>query len=268
MSNNLFFLIFAVLFLNSCGTQGRNVKSQLGKKNETYHYTDKSGVFQIKIASGLDKKGKVYFTKKSMSISDSQKEKILEKSIVLSDVGIVKNTPVLRPKKSQYTVWFDGKKYFSELTVIPEKKAIEVKTQSPEAKENGIKTITFPNTKTVPCFFSQVIECAEISGFIDMASKKEDGSMSLLIIWEGFPFLNETFSDFPVELFSQGQLEYDGKTNESERKFNLRVAGQSIVFVINDKNEMIKMFWVTQGISMVAKSLQGKAAVSEDPDFE
>jgi hypothetical protein len=76
--------------------------------------------------------------------------------------------------------------------------------------------------------------------------------------------LNETFSDFPSELFSTAQLEYDGKTKQSERRFNLRVAGQSIFYILNEKDVMTKMFWVSQGITMTSKTAAKDEPVTDD----
>ena len=266
--NNKFFFYLILAVTVGCASQGANIKERLSKFDETYNYTDKNGTFVIKMNSALGKKGKSYYTKRSMEMNGNQKEKILEKSIVISDIGSVKGTPILRPRKSQYSVWFDGKKFFSELNLVPSKKALEVKMVSPEKQWNGTKMIPFPRTKDVPCFFSQVIECADLAGFINRASKSESGSFTMLVVWEGYPYLNETFSDFPAELFSEGVLEYDGKTKDSERKFNLKVAGQSIVYVVNEDNKMTKMFWVTQGISMVGKSVKYSSVDEEDPGFE
>ena len=89
----------------------------------------------------------------------------------------------------------------------------------------------------------------------------------MMVIWEGYPYLNETFSDFPSELFSEAQLEYDGMTKEKERRFNLRVAGQSIFYVLDAKDVMTKMFWVSQGITMVSKSVKN-AEPEDGGDFE
>lgn len=261
-------LFFITLLISACGSNAINPRTLLSKRTDEYNFTDKNGSYLVKISNGLDKKGKVYFTKRSMESLGGKKDMMLEKSIALSDIGNVKGLNVLRPKKSQYTVWFEGKKYVSELTLLPEKKSIELKMKSPEAQWSGNKTILFPKSKALPCFFTQIIECAEVSGFLSAADKKENSSMNLLIVWEGYPYLNETFSDFPSELFSVAQLEYDGKTKESERRFNLKVAGQSIFYIVNDKNKMTKMFWITQGISMVSKSVQTSSSESEDPDFE
>jgi hypothetical protein len=266
--NNKILLLGLLLVLSACASSSSSIKDALVKNKETFNYTDKNGSFKVSMESSLGKKGKTYVTKRSMELLGNQKEKILEKSIVLADLGTVKKLPILRPRKSQYSVWFDGKKYFSELNIVPSKKAIDVRMVSPEKQWSGNKLIPFPNTKAIPCFFSQIIECADLTGFINASSKKEEGSMGLLVVWEGYPYLNETFSDFPNDLFSDAELIYDGKTKDAERKFNLKVAGQSIVFVINDKNKMTKMFWVTQGISMVGKSVEKTVPENEEPGFE
>ena len=265
--NKILFICFSILVV-SCANMGKGSgKAALGKASETFNYSDKNGQFVVQITSGPDKSGKGYFTKKVMELPNRQKDKVLEQSVVISTIGAVKKNTILRPKLSQYNVWFDGKKYTSELKINAAKKAIDVKMTSPEKQWNGTRQVKFPSSTIVPCFFSQVIDCAKVAGFINKASDKKSGTMNLLIIWEGYPYLNETFSDFPSELFSEGVLEYDGKTTESERRFNLRVAGQSIFYVLNDKSEMSKMFWVSQGISMVGKSAKVSQTQDEGGDF-
>ncbi|MBC7712381.1 MAG: hypothetical protein H7177_03530 [Rhizobacter sp.] len=265
MSNKTLVIFFSTFVLSSCSGMGqKKVAEQLKGNEDSFNYTDKNGQFTVKSASGYDKKNKTFYTKKTLEIPGRQKDKILEQSVVISSVGVLKKTtPILRPKISQYNVWFDGKKYSSELKMNVAKKSIDVRMTSPEAQWNGVKQVKFPNSKMIPCFFSQVIECAKITGFVKKASEKKTGVMNFVVIWEGYPYLNETFSDFPSELFSKAELEYDGMTKEKERRFNLRVAGQSIFYVLNDKDVMIKMFWVSQGITMTSKSV-----AKEDPSQE
>lgn len=269
MSKYFVTLIIPMLLLLSCARMGQsNHKKMLTNHDEQFNYSDKNGQYDVSITSGLDKKGKSFFTKRKMEDQSRQKEKVLEKSIVVSSVGILKKKiNILRPKISQYNVWFDGKKYTSELKINVEKKAIELKMSSPESQWNGSKQIKFPNSSSLPCFFSQIIDCANISGFISKASDEKNGVMNLMVVWEGYPYLNETFSDFPSEIFSEAQLEYDGITKENERRFNLRVAGQSIFYILNEKNEMIKMLWVSQGITMVNNSVE-KSKPEDEGDFE
>lgn len=259
---SVLFIAFLLLLASCASTSKSNLKKELIRGEERFTYTDKNGTFLVKLSSGFNKKENNLITKRSLEVTNRDSDNVLEQSVVLSEIGVLKkNKTILRPKISQYSVWFEGKKYFSELKLNPAKKAIDVKMVSPETQWSGVKQIKLPNTKALYCFFSQVVECAKTVGFISQAIAKETGSMNFYVIWEGYPYLNETFSDFPSELFSKAQFEYDGKTKEDERRFNLKVSGQSIFFVVDKNEQMKKMFWVSQGISMVSKSLK---ASSED----
>lgn len=250
------FIFFISFIVNSCaGVKNNNLKKELVREEESFNYTDKNGTFKVLLSSGFNKKENTFFTKRSLEIPNKDSDNVLEQSIVLSDLGTLKKTKtILRPKISQYSVWFDGKKYFSELKLNPVKKAIDLKMVSPESQWNGTKQIKLPSSKALYCFFSQVIECAKTVGFLTAAIKKESGSMNFYVIWEGYPYLNETFSDFPSELFSSAQLEYDGKINEDARRFSLKVAGQSIFYIVDKNEQMKKMLWVSQGISMISRT--------------
>lgn len=247
-----FFLIFLVI---SCAShKNTHLRKELIREEERFSYTDKNGQFLVKLSSGFNKKENAFFTKRILEIPNKGTDNVLEQSVALSDIGTLKKKKtILRPRLSQYNVWFEGKKYFSELKINPLKKAIDVRMISPEAQWNGTKQIKLPSTKALYCFFSQVMECAKTIGFLREAIKKETGTMSFYVIWEGYPYLNETFSDFPMELLSTAQLEYDGKTKEAAQRFNLKVAGQSIFYVVDKNEQMKKMFWVSQGISMVSR---------------
>jgi hypothetical protein len=250
------FVFFALLSCSS--TNSNNLKSDLIHKEEKYSYTDKNGQFLFRSASGFQKKDKSFFTKQSLEMITKNKDNAIEQVVSFSVLGAIKKKRMLlRPKNSEYHVWFDGKKFTSKLRIIPSKKSVELTTESPEPKWNGVKLFKFPNTKTATCFFSQVVECAKVMGLLKSAQK-----MNFYILWEGYPFLNETFTDFPTELFSKGELEYEGKQKNDEKKFSLHVAGQSIVYLLDKNNKLKKMFWVSQGISMINRS--GKGAVPSD----
>jgi len=267
--NKSFALIIFVLVLCSCSStkKAAEIKKDLTHAPEKYSYTDKNGQFLVRLSSGFNKKTNSFFTKRSLEIPEKDTDNLLETSVTLSDLGSVKKKNILRPKLSQYNVWFDGKKYFSELKMNQAKKAIDVRMVSPESQWNGVKQIKLPSTKALYCFFSQVIECAKTTGFLADSAKKEEGTLHFYLIWEGYPYLNETFTNVPSQLFSKAQLEYDGTTKENERRFNLKVAGQSIFYVVDEKFQMKKMFWVSQGISMVSSSAKKSSAernASED----
>lgn len=259
MNKIAFFMLLIVSshFASCAATKTVSLKKELARDEERFTYTDKNGTYLVKLSSGFNKKENTLVTKRSLGVTNKENDNILEQSIVLSDIGsLKKKKTILRPKLSQYTVWFEGKKYFSELKLNTQKKSFEVKMISPEKQWNGAKQFKLPNTKALYCFFSQIIECAKTVGYIQKAIQEETGSMNFYVIWEGYPYLNETFSDFPLELFSKAQLEYDGKIKEKENRFNLKVAGQSIFFIVDENEQMRKMFWVSQGISMVSKKLK------------
>jgi hypothetical protein len=256
MNKTVGLIFFSLIALSACSTgvkKAKELKKELVRGEEHFSYTDKNGQYLVRLTAGFNKKENTFFSKRSLESSGEEGNKILEQSVVLSDLGSIKKKKnILRPKLSQYNVWFDGKKYFSEIKMNPIKKTIDVKMVSPESQWNGVKQVKLPSTKVLYCFFSQVIECAKTIGFLSEAINKETGTMNFYIIWEGYPYMNETFTDFPSQLISKAQLEYDGKTKENERRFNLKVAGQSIFFVLDTHQQRKKMFWVSQGISMVS----------------
>ena len=255
MNKCLSYLVFSMFIISCANTKNISLKKELVRGEEHFTYSDKNGQFLVKLSSGFNKKANTFFTKRNLEILDKETDNVLEQSVALSDIGTLKKKKtILRPKLSQYNIWFEGKKYFSEVKLNSLKKSFEVKMVSPESQWNGNKQIKLPSTKALYCFFTQVIECAKTIGFLEQAITKELGVMNFYIIWEGYPYLNSTYSDFPNELFSKAQLEYDGKTKiKDERRFNLKVGGQSIFYVLDKNQQMKKMFWVSQGISMVSK---------------
>lgn len=251
---NKLLIVFLIFIAASCSSSSKDKTKRITPlSGAQYVYTDKNGKYLVRQSSQISKKENTFTLKKSIEIPGKDKDSALEQSVTISEFGSVKKINLMRPKISQYTVWFEGKKYFSELKVNPKKKNIEVRMQSPESQWNGTKTINFPSTKMVTCFYSQLYDCVKDTGFFEIALKKAKARMNILVIWEGYPYLNETYSDFPSELFSKGELEFDGKLNDDEFRFNLSIAGQSIVYIINRQMEFMKMFWISQGISMVDK---------------
>ena len=253
--NKLFGPILFSFLLASCSSVEKNkLKKELVRGEESFNYADKNGQFIVKLSSGFNKGKNHFFTKRVLESPNKNSDNVLEQSVALSDIGVLnKKETILRPKISQYNVWFEGKKYFTELKFNEQKKAIDIKLLSPESQWNGNKVVKLPSTKALYCFFSQVIECAKTAGFLDKAIKNESGTMNFYIIWEGYPYYSETLSSFPSEVLSKAQLEYDGKTKDVERRFNLKVNGQSIFYVVDQKEQMKKMFWVSEGISMISK---------------
>lgn len=269
MNKALLFLLSSLMLFSCAGTKkAAELKKEMAQGPVKFSYTDKNGTFLVRMSSGFNNKNNSYFTKRSLEIPEKENDNLLETSVTFSELGSVNRKTILRPKVSQYNVWFDGKKYFSELKMNPAKKAMDVRMVSPETQWNGTKQIKLPSTKSNYCFFSQVIDCARATGFLSESSKKEEGTLNFYVVWEGFPYLNETFINVPSQLFSKAQLEYDGVTKDNELRFNLKVAGQSIFYVVDDKMQMKKMFWVSQGISMVSMTSARKKSPSRNSEPE
>lgn len=273
MIRNCLLALGYVLLLESCSHgKNSNIEKNLSAFEETYVMNDKNGTFIIKSSSSLNKSENTYSTKKTMQTPKRGTGSILEQVLVVSSVGKIKNKiSTLRPRNSNYVVWFDGKKYTSELKINTRARAFDLKTTSPEPGQSGSKQIKFPNTKNISCFFTHVVECGKVVGFVQKAIKEKTGKMNLFVVWEGYPFLNETFTDFPLELFSEAELEFDKEVGEGQSQFNLQVAGQSI-FLVVDKNLILnKMFWVTQGMTMVtqakARELKESSLNESDEDW-
>lgn len=256
-TSKLLYIFLLVGFLSSCSFLKRrsSVKDQsfFPQYTKSFELVDKSGKFDVIREVGLDKK-KNYVSKYRVISNDGTKEKILEQAVVLSTPGqIGKGLNVLRPKLSQYMVWFDEQKYLTTMKIVPEKKSMLVVMESPEKQWNGQKMIKFPDGNGVFCYFSQVMECASITGFVNKAVSSNTGSMNFVIVWDGFPYIQEQYLNMKDSLFQNAKLEYDGTTNNGEKRFSLTVGNNVIIYLLNKKHELEKMFWISQGFSMIEK---------------
>jgi hypothetical protein len=78
-------------FVSSCsGISQKKIEESLKTGGDSFNYTDKNGQYIVKSSSGYDKKKKIYFTKKTLEIPGRDKDKILEQSVVISTVGMLK----------------------------------------------------------------------------------------------------------------------------------------------------------------------------------
>lgn len=217
--------------------------------------TDKGGDFLVERESGRLGNQNKYAVKQQLTTT-SNTNQVLEQLISISQIGRLKNLHILRPEKSQYTVWFDGKKYFSELSVDVEKKMLIVNLESPEKQWNGRTEKAFPTSTGVYCFYTQVIECASFTGFIDKAIEEKTGVMNFYIIWDGYPYIMEQYQGIPVEVFSPASLQYDGQTADNEDRFRLEFAGETIFYMVNKNGKYDKQMWVSQGLSKIKRGLK------------
>jgi hypothetical protein len=257
MKMKIFFVLVLCISFSSCAFFNKTLRKDKalssGATVITYNLTDKSGKFELVRETGFIKSKNQYITKRQI-FSKDENRKLLEKSIVISTPGSFKGVNILRPKISQYSVWFEKKKYFSEMSISTKEKSMMIKLNSPEKQWRGESLIKFPKITGVFCYFSQIIECANLSGFIDEATKRQAGNMKVLIIWEGFPYIQEQYLNIPKEVFLNATFAYDGKNQNNERRFTLKFAGQSVFYFVDKKNRLLKMFWVSQGLSVTRKN--------------
>ncbi|MBT5094739.1 MAG: hypothetical protein HOM21_10870 [Halobacteriovoraceae bacterium] len=133
-----------MLSLTACSSGEQVSSSILNNRRTKYDLTDNAGKFKVEREVFYQKKNNDFIIKRKVFSKSKKSTNILEKSITISKLGKVKKLPLLRPSVSQYSVWFDGKKYFSEMKVDVKKKAIVLRMKSPEKQWNGQKTIKFP----------------------------------------------------------------------------------------------------------------------------
>ena len=135
--------IFSLLMI-SCSLNPPRDKIKGYQRN--YQFTDISGDFLLDFESGLSESNEAYVKRRLIGEGDNKE---YEKLVAVSKVGSLKTgsnkITTLRPKISQYTVWFEKKKYFSQLEVISSQKILKVRMKSPEKAWNGIKVIPSKN---------------------------------------------------------------------------------------------------------------------------
>jgi len=252
MNKSLVVLFIFQLFFFGCTSTSK--KSGIESFKVEMNLEDKSGKFTVVRESGVGSDKKSFVSKYRVFSYEETGKKVLEQSIVFSVPGFLnKKFPLLRPDKSQYRVWFDGKLYQSETFVEVKTKSLVVKLESPESQWSGTKKYVFPGGNGVFCYFSQLVECIDYSGFIRKAIKSKAGKMNFHVIWDGFPYVQEQYLNIANEPFSPALLEYDGRTKEGENRFSLTVSGNVIFYLFSDQYDYAKVFWPSQGLSLYHK---------------
>jgi len=252
----------SLFLLQGCSLASRSSQKfdllQNTKSKRIYDLQDKSGNFVVVRERGFLKSKNQAVVKRQVYSKDDPQNKTLEQSIVLSNPGKLKNIYVLRPYKSEYTVWFEKKKYKTEMEIDPKSKSMIVKMTSPEKQWNGTKSVRFPSGKGVYCFFTQVIDCAAITGFFAQSVKAQAGEMFFHLIWEGYPYFMEQYINVREEVFSNAVLRYDGKTKEGLLRFTLEAGGQNIFYLVDAASRVEKIFWVSQGLTQSYRGTKSK----------
>lgn len=247
--------IFLLLLL-ACGC------STLVKRHVQYHLPEKpqSTVFTFKDVSGdFSYSREVAWRRPRLATryqmtAPAKKGKLLEKTFALSALGSVKGRNgkrqlAYRPLLSQHTVWLEGKKFFSQIKLIPKKRRIQVLMQSPEPKWNGVKEIRVPKGNVI-CFYSQLPECLIAAGLLERVRDGGAAKLSFVIIWDSYPYHQEHYTGLQSSPFAPASLSVEDP-NRGGGRYSVEVAGQIINLHFSKNGEFARLFWTSQGISLV-----------------
>ncbi len=262
IDSKIIYLLASLFILQGCSLASKSSQKfdllQNTNSKRIYDLQDKSGNFVVVRERGFIKSKNQAVVKRYVYSNNDPEKRFLEQSVVLSNPGRLKSIFVLRPLKSEYVVWFEKKKYKTEMEIDPKTKSLVVKMSSPEKQWNGTKTVPFPRGKGVYCFFSQVIDCAAITGFISQAVKSQAGEMYFHLIWEGYPYFMEQYINVKEEVFANALLRYDGKTKEGFLRFTLEAGGQNIFYLVDSASRVEKIYWVAQGLTQSFRGSKSK----------
>ena len=206
-----------------------------------YKQKDISGDFILSREAGASASQKEFVVKGQL-LADSQ---VVEQLISISDI----EKKLLQPNTSQYTVWINKEKNFSEISQDKVLNQLIIRLKSPDPANNGVKFFTLPENAQNICFFSQIMECARYEGFIARATKEKD-SMEINLIWDGYPFFHKLLENFPPKLYSPGKLVFSGKNKNGDKRFILRIEGDEILFELDSKDKLLRRVWISKGITI------------------
>lgn len=252
-----FFCFFLLFF--SCAQHPTNQSPDkfLSAKTATYHFEDVSGKYILKRTSEY-RKEQGQFVLKSELYSAVRPDKLMEKIIALAEVGYVKSRQgeksLMRPKASQYSVWLEDKPYSVQSKLNTVQKTLDLVIRSPEISGNKLESVPVPRDARVYCYFSQLVECVRLTGFLDKAVKEKSSELPLKILWEGYPFFHEQYNNIPAGPFADAILRYEGITEKGEFAFQLEVAEHLILYHLDEKLELSKIFWIAQGLTVIRQN--------------
>ena len=185
---------------------------------------------------------------KTKVFESGNEQNYLERAITISKIKAVNSTTkALLPHRSESIIYLEGKKYSTRTQYTAKSRELQIKMVSPEKQWNGQRAVTVPKGNGNVCYYQSVIECAKVTGFINMAIDKEMGSMNFYMIWEGFPYFHEHFINIPSVPFSRSSLSYDGKNRSGLYRFTLEAAGQSQFYFLDKNLKLVKHIWSSQG---------------------
>ncbi len=242
-------VLILIFFCSSCSSLIS--KSAPDEKKHQYLFIDGSGKFI------LDREHKVIKSKlisrTQISSNQGSSQRVLEKSVTVSQLGSVKENNnrvlVMRPLASEFSVWLEGKRYDSKMRLDIKNKKMLIELNSPEEKWMGKTSVAIPKGKLF-CFFSQIPDCLFLSQLLSKSLKAKTELLNFNVVWDGFPYIQDQYTSVGSRLFSAATVKYDGEDKKILR-FVVEVDGQSILYHFSKSFDLVRMFWIAQGISVI-----------------
>lgn len=241
-------LLALLLIISSCSSTLLKGTPKEGKT--TYSYVDESGKFNF-IRESKNIKQKLV-TRNQLVDRRGSGSKLLEKSIMVSQIGSIKNKNgrllTVRPQASEFTIWLEGKKYVSRMKINPGKKAMSVTLDSPDPKWQGSQEIPFPKAKYF-CFYNQIPECLYHNYLLTLASEHENQRFDFYVVWDSWPYIQDVLSHVGKNLFAPASVKFDGE-NKGLFRYIVEVEGQEVLFQFTKSHDLVKVAWISQGITI------------------
>lgn len=240
--------LILMLFLVSCTSHMPLGKPKEGKA--TYSYTDESGTYRyVREAKLVQKK---IITRNQLIETKGGATRVLEKSIVVSQLGSIKNGKnrlvTVRPSASEFTVWLEGKKYSSKMRINPKRKSMLLSLESPDPRWQGDNEVSFPRGKYF-CFFNQIPECLYHNYLLSRANENRSERFDFYVIWDSYPFVQEQYARTGKNLFAAASVKFDGEIKKLFR-YIVEVEGQIILYQFSKSMDLVKIAWISQGITV------------------
>ncbi len=242
--------LFSLLLLLNFGCALKNPSNKFKGYRTFYSYLDAHGTYKFvreskKISNKIVTRTQIVDEKKGV-------EKLIEKSIMVSRIGSIKNKAsrlmVMRPETSEYTVWLEGNKYYSRLDLDSPGKKMKIYLESPERRWQGKSEVPFPKGKYF-CFFNQLIECLHQQFFLTRALENKNQNFDFYLIWDSYPYGQEIYNRVGAKLFTPASVKYDGIINGLLR-FVVELEGQVIVYQLTRTFDFVKKAWIAQGVTI------------------
>lgn len=243
--------LLPILFLlSSCSSILPGGSPKEGRK--VFAYVDVSGRYAFTREHKLINKTKL-ITRTQIAMNQGSTQRPLEKSIMVSQLGTVndrgRRVMVMRPFAAEFTVWLDGKKYESKMRLDPKTKSMLLDLNSPEEKWKGKSSVQVPQGKQF-CFFSQIPDCLYHNTMLSRAKENKGEPYSFYVVWDSYPFIQEQLTGVGAKLFAPAVVKYEGEV-KSQLRYSVEVNGQSVLYHFSKSFDLIRMFWIGQGISIV-----------------